>query len=60
MTRRLLGLYLMATLGPLALAIAAFRLREVVAQRRRPHWKGNGHVDTEALEGTVEEVVATP
>ncbi len=59
MTRRLLGLYLMAALGPLALSAAAFRLREVMAQRRRPHWEGNGHVDTEALEGTVEEVAAT-
>ncbi len=60
MTRRLLGLHLMAAVGPLALAIAAFSLREVMARRRRAHWKGNGHVDAEALEGTVEEVAATP
>ncbi len=60
MTRRLLGLCLMAALGPLALAVAAFRLREVMARRRRAHWEGNGHVDAEALEHTVEDVAATP
>jgi hypothetical protein len=60
MTRRLLGLYLMAALAPLALAAAAFKVRDLLARRRRAQWEGNGHAEAEALELTVAETQATP
>ncbi len=59
MARRLLVLYLLIVLGPLALATAAFALRDLLTRRSRTPSEGNGHTDAEALEHTVEEVQAT-
>jgi hypothetical protein len=58
MARRLLVLYLLIVLGPLAVAAAAFALRDLLARRRPDPSEGNGHAETEALEHTVEEVQA--
>jgi len=58
MARRLLVLYLLIVLGPLAVAAAAFVLRDLLAQRRPDPSEGNGHAEAEALEHTVEEVQA--
>lgn len=57
MTRRLLVLYLLIVLVPLAVA-AAFTLRDLLAQRTPDPSEGNGHAEVEALEHTVEEVQA--
>jgi len=58
MTRRLLALYLLIVLGPLAVAATAFALRALLARRRPETSQGNGHAEAEALEHTVEEVQA--
>jgi len=58
MARRLLVLYLMIVLGPLALAAVAFALRDLLARRKRAPSEGNGHAEAEGLEHTVEEVHA--
>ena len=58
MARRLLVLYLLIVLGPLAVAAAAFALRDFLARRRLEPSQGNGHAEAEALEHTVEEVQA--
>jgi hypothetical protein len=55
--RRLLIIYLAVVLGPLALATAAFALRDLMARRGRPAG-GNGRAEPEGLEHTVEEVRA--
>ncbi len=59
MARRLFLAYVAVILGPLALATAAFALRDLLARRGRPSSAGNGHAEAEALEHTVEEVTAT-
>ncbi len=56
MARRLLALYLLIVLGPIALAASAFALRDRLARRRPALSGGNGHTDAEALEHTVDEV----
>ncbi len=56
MALRLLILYLLIVLGPLAVAAAAFALRDLLARRRAKTSQGNGHAEAEALEHTVEEV----
>ena len=56
--RRLFLVYAVVVLGPLALATAAFALRDFLARRGRPPSAGNGHAEAEALEHTVEEVQA--
>lgn len=56
MARRLLALYVLIILAPLALAAGAFALRDLLARRRPTPSEGNGHTDAEALEHTVEEV----
>lgn len=56
MARRLLALYLLIFLAPLALAAIAFALRDLLTRRRPAPSEGNGHTDAEALEHTVEEV----
>ena len=58
MARRLFFAYVAATLGPLALASAAFALRDLLAQGRRAPPEGNGHAEAEGLEQTVEEARA--
>ena len=58
MARKLLALYLLIVLGPVALAATAFALRDRLARRRPALSAGNGHTDAEALEHTVEEVQA--
>jgi hypothetical protein len=58
MAHRLLVLYLLIVLGPLAVAAAAFALRDLLARRRPDPSEGNGHAEAEALEHTVEEVQA--
>jgi hypothetical protein len=58
MTLRLLLLYLLIVLGPLAFAAAAFALRDLLVRRRPDPSQGNGHAEAEALEHTVEEVQA--
>ncbi len=58
MALRLLILYLLIVLGPVALAAGAFALRDRLARRRPALSGGNGHTDSEALEHTVEEVQA--
>ncbi len=58
MAHRLLDLYLLIVLGPLAVAAAAFTQRDLLARRMPDPSEGNGHADTEALEHTVEEVQA--
>ena len=58
MALRLLVLYLLIVLGPLAVAAAAFALRDLLARRRPETSQGNGHAEAEALEHTVEEVQA--
>lgn len=60
MTRRLLALYVMTVVGPFALAAAAFGLQNLLGRRRPELAGGNGHVDAEALEYTVEEAQAAP
>ena len=59
MARRLFLAYVAVVLGPLALATAAFAIRNLLARRGRPPSAGNGHAEAEALENTVEEVKAT-
>ncbi len=56
MAYRLLILYLLIVLGPLAVAVAAFTARDLLGQRGPDPTEGNGHVEVEALEHTVEEV----
>jgi hypothetical protein len=56
--RRLFILYLFTVLGPLAVAAAAFTLRDLLVRRRPDPSEGNGHAEAEALEYTVEEVQA--
>jgi hypothetical protein len=58
MAHRLLVLYLLIVLGPLAVAVAAFTVRDLLARRRPDPSEGNGHAEVEALEHTVEEVQA--
>jgi hypothetical protein len=58
MAYRLLALYLLIVLGPLAVAAAAFTVRDLLAQHRPDPSEGNGHAEVEALEHTVEEVQA--
>jgi hypothetical protein len=58
MAHRLLALYLLIVLGPLAVAAAAFALRGLLGQRGRDPSEGNGHAEIEALEHMVEEVQA--
>jgi hypothetical protein len=55
---RLLVLYLLIVLGPLAVAAAVFIVRDLVARRALDPSEGNGHAEVEALEHTVEEVQA--
>ena len=57
--RRLFLAYVAVVFGPLALATAAFAIRDLLARRGRPPSAGNGHAEAEALEDTVEEVKAT-
>jgi hypothetical protein len=59
MTQRLLAIYVLIVLGPLAVAAAAFALRDLLARRRPQPSDGNGHAEAEALEHTVEEIQAT-
>lgn len=58
MAVRLLILYLLIVIGPLAVAATAFALRDFLARRRPEPSQGNGHAETEALEHTVEEIQA--
>ena len=58
MARRLLALYLLIVLGPVALAAGAFALRDRLERRRQALSGGNGHTDAEALDHTIEEVQA--
>ena len=58
MARGLLTLYLLIVLGPVALAAAAFALRDLLARRQPAPSAGNGHSDAEALQYTVEEAPA--
>jgi hypothetical protein len=58
MALRLLVLYLLIVLGPLAVAATAFAVRDFLARRGPEPSQGNGHAETEALEHTVEEVQA--
>lgn len=58
MARRLFFAYVAIILGPLALACAAFALRDLLAQGRRGLAEGNGHAEAEGLEHTVEEARA--
>ena len=58
MALRLLVLYLLIVLGPLAVAATAFALRDLLARRRAEPSQGNGHAEAEALDHTVEEVQA--
>ncbi len=60
MARRLLALYLMTVVGPVAVAAAAFGLQNLLGRRNPELAGGNGHTDPEALEYTVEEAQATP
>jgi hypothetical protein len=55
---RLFALYLVIVVGPLAVAAAAFALRDLVTRRRRGLHGGNGHGELRGLENTVEEVRA--
>ncbi len=57
--RRLFLAYVAVVLGPLALASAAFALRDLLAKGRRALPEGNGHAEAEGLEQTVEEVRAS-
>ena len=59
MARRLFLAYVAVVFGPLALATAAFAIRDFLARRGRPPSAGNGHAEAGALENTVEEVKAT-
>ena len=59
MARRLFLAYIVVVLGPLALATAAFAVRDSLARRGLPPSAGNGHAEADALEDTVEEVKAT-
>jgi len=57
MARRLLLVYLVVAFGPLLAFAAAFALRDLFAGHpARP--RGNGHVESEGLEHTVEEARA--
>ena len=58
MARRLLALYLVIALGPLLAFATAFAVRGLLARRRQPRPRGNGHSDAGGLEHTVEEVRA--
>ncbi len=58
MTRRLFFVYLVIVAAPLAVAAAAFALRDRLSKRRRERWGGDGHGEPEGLEHTVEEVRA--
>ncbi|MEE8370279.1 MAG: hypothetical protein V3S00_05880 [Dehalococcoidia bacterium] len=58
MARRLFLAYIALVFGPLALATAAFALRDFLARRGLPPSAGNGHAEADALENTVEEVQA--
>ncbi len=53
--RRLFLAYLTVVLAPLVVAAAVFALRDLLARRKPSASQGNGHVDAEALEHTVEE-----
>ncbi len=56
MTRRLFFTYLVIVAAPLAVAAAAFALRDRLSRRQRERWGGDGHGEPEGLEHTVEEV----
>ncbi len=56
--RRLLALYLLFVLSPVAVAVVAFALSDLLARRRPAPSEGNGHAEAEGLEHTVEEVRA--
>ena len=58
MARRLFLTYVALILGPLALAAAAFALRDRLARRRQARWDGDGRDESERLEHTVEEMRA--
>lgn len=58
MAVRLFALYVAIIVVPLAVAAAAFALRDLLSGRRRGLHRGNGHAEIEGLEDTVEEVRA--
>ncbi len=57
--RRLFLVYLAVVVGPLAVATAAFAVRDFLTRRKGRRPEGNGHALPEGLEHTVEEVRAT-
>lgn len=57
--RRLFLAYVAVVVGPLAVAAAAFAVRDLLVRRNGDASRGNGHALPEGLEHTVEEVRAT-
>ena len=55
---RLFALYVAIIVVPLAVAAAAFALRDLLSSRKRGLHGGNGHAEIAGLEDTVEEVRA--
>ncbi|MEX0799631.1 MAG: hypothetical protein WD379_00270 [Dehalococcoidia bacterium] len=58
MAARLFALYIAIIVVPLAVAAAAFALRDLLSRQRQGLHGGNGHAEIAGLEDTVEEVRA--